>query len=263
MLEIRVADGVALAAINNPPVNSIGAQLRRELFEFFSAVRSDDAIRAVVLHGTGRGFSAGGDLREAGTPLADAFPGLSADVHPAIERCPVPVVAAIHGFAIGGGLETALACHYRVCSASARIRLPEVTVGLLPLSGSQRLPRLLAASRCLSMVVGAQDCTAADFRHDVIFDHLVDGPANELLPAAIAWARQVATLRPLPLVRHRPLADASWRQAFAAYTSPIHDAHQAACLALRAAYETDDFEAGMRDARRLYDALAVRRKQSS
>jgi enoyl-CoA hydratase len=257
LLEAITVEGVVLAGMNHPPVNSIGAQLRRELFDFFTAVSTDSAVQAVVLHGIGRGFSAGGELRETGTPQADEFPGLSADVHPAIERCPVPVIAAVHGFAIGGGLETALACHYRVVSASARIRLPEVTVGLLPLSGTQRLPRLLDASRCLQLVVGAHECVATAFRGDHMFDEIVDSTDSEIVPAALALARRVIDHRPLPLVRHRPLLDRNWQRAFTATSLPTEAAALNAYLSVRSAYECDDFEAGMAAARLRYERLTA------
>jgi enoyl-CoA hydratase len=139
----RVENGVSVVTIEHPPVNGLGHSVRHGLKTAFDTARIDGRVGAIVLTGAGRGFSAGGDIREFGTLAATAAPALSLDVHPVIEGSEKPVVAAIHGFAIGGGLETALVCHYRIVAADARIGLPELKLGVIPLSGTQRLPRVL------------------------------------------------------------------------------------------------------------------------
>lgn len=254
MLDVRIDDDVALAGLSHPPVNSIGLPLRRILLDFFSRVGANRQVRAVVLYGAGRGFCAGGDLREFGTPLAATPPGLSSEVHPAIEQCPVPVVAALHGFAMGGGLETALACHYRIALASTRLRLPEVSVGVLPLSGTQRVPRVLGAAQALAMVIDGREYTAGELRDTAMFDSVFDGKESDLLAAALKFARQCATHGARPLIRNRRPLDDRWRALLDA--QPVSTrAGRDALASLRAAYESADYPSGEAIARQLYDAL--------
>ena len=142
-LSIEARAGIAVLKLDNPPVNSLGHELREALVAGLERANADPSIEAIVLIGSGAGFSGGADIREFGTPKAI---GLSkpATVIREIEEAPKPVIAAIGGVCMGGGLELALACHYRVGVPGARIALPEVKLGLLPgAGGTQRLPRLL------------------------------------------------------------------------------------------------------------------------
>lgn len=157
---IRVESRIAFVTIANPPVNGLSHGIRVGLCEAFERVRADPNIDGVVLHGAGRCFSAGGDIHEFSTPAASADPGLSKDVHPAIERCGKTVAAAIHGYALGGGLETAMACHYRVATPDARLGLPEAKLGVIPLSGTQRLPRLIGVEAAIDMILNARELRA-------------------------------------------------------------------------------------------------------
>jgi enoyl-CoA hydratase/carnithine racemase len=251
MLNYHVVDEVACITLDRPPVNSLDLALRRALIEAFRRAEADFMARAVVLHGNGRGFCAGGDIGEFGTPAASAAPALSADVHPVIEGMRKPVVAAIHGFAVGGGLETALVCHYRVVEADARIGLPEVKLGTIPLSGTQRLPRLMSLSRTVDMIMAGEIAQAERLAGTAMFDRVVAPGAA--LSSALELARHADGL---PLVRHRPLAAddgalATARRKFANGTA----AQRSALDAIAGAYAAADFDSGMLHARSLYNTL--------
>ncbi len=188
-LDVTQSDGVACLALHYPPVNALGLELRRALVETLARVDADPSISAVVLHGAGKGFCAGGDRTEFGTPAATTRPTLSRDVLSRIEACRKPVVAALHGFAMGGGLELALACHARIAVASARVGLPEVGIGRFPLSGSQRLPRLLGVERAAEWMLRAETMAASHPDATLLFDRIVERE-DDLLPAALDAAKQ-------------------------------------------------------------------------
>src|SRR5688500_7058268 len=142
---------VLIVSSNNPPVNALGAAVRQGLVSAIEAAEADDAVKAVVIACEGQTFFAGADVSEFGTPKAFAQPMLP-NVVDRIESCAKPVVAAIHGTALGGGLEVALGCHYRVAVPDAKLGTPEVKLGLLPgAGGTQRLPRVAGGARALEM----------------------------------------------------------------------------------------------------------------
>ena len=144
---------VAVIALSNPPVNGLGHELRTGILEGLDRAAADEAVKAVVLIGAGKAFSGGADIREFNTPRLTAEPMLMT-VIAAIEQGQKPVIAAIHGMAMGGGLELALGCHFRVASPGAQIALPEVKLGLLPgAGGTQRLPRLVGVETALNLIV--------------------------------------------------------------------------------------------------------------
>ncbi len=152
-ISYQVSDGIALIVMDSPPVNALGLPLRRQLAEAMNRAMTDPGVRAVVLQGSGKGFSGGADIAEFGSPQALAEPSLPTIVND-IESSPKPVVAAISGVCMGGGLELALACHYRVGQAGAKIALPEVKLGILPgAGGTQRLPRVIGVEAALNMIV--------------------------------------------------------------------------------------------------------------
>src|SRR5215469_10817548 len=190
---------VAVVATDNPPVNALKHEVRSGLTEALAQVRDDGAVKALVVGCAGRTFFAGADITEFGKPPQP--PGLH-DVIAAIEAMPKPVVAALHGTALGGGFELALACHFRVAVPGARVGLPEVKLGLLPgAGGTQRLPRLVGPEKALRMIVTGEPIGAAEAKADGIIDEIVEG---DLTTAAIAFARRVvAEDRPLRLVRDR------------------------------------------------------------
>jgi len=195
--------GVAIVEIDSPPVNALSHRVRSGLHDAFERLGRDPGVDAIVLLGMGRGFSAGGDRGEIGTAAARANPRLAEHVHPVIEACAKPTVAAIHGFAIGGGLETALACRHRVVTRDAKIGLPEATVGLVPPSGALRLPRLLGLARALDMIVSGDLVQAAAFSGTRMFDRIVTSP-DDLRAVALDVARTALDAPLKPLVRDLP-----------------------------------------------------------
>lgn len=177
---------VAVIRVDNPPVNALGQAVRAGLLEAFSAAEADAQVKAVVLFCAGSTFIAGADIREFGKPSQAP---LLADVTLVIESFSKPSLAVIHGSALGGGLETALACHYRIARRDARLGLPEVKLGLLPgAGGTQRLPRLAGVAVALEMIVGGEPVTAAEAERTGILDQLFDG---DLLAAGLAFAEQL------------------------------------------------------------------------
>jgi 3-hydroxyacyl-CoA dehydrogenase len=189
---------IACVTIDSPPVNALSAPVREGIVEGMKQAVADPAVKAIVLICAGRTFIAGADIGEFGKPTKG--PNLL-EVEEIIESAPKPVIAAIHGTALGGGLETALACHYRVGVPSAKCGTPEVKLGILPgAGGTQRLPRLVGPERALEMVtfgdpVGAKEALAIG-----ILDELVEEGA--LRAGAVAFARQVvAQNHPLKRVR--------------------------------------------------------------
>jgi 3-hydroxyacyl-CoA dehydrogenase len=196
-VDLRHEGEVAVVTIDFPPVNALSADVRDGLAGAFAALAGDAGVTAVVLACAGRTFIAGADISEFGKPQRGA--SLFA-VQDAIEGSPVPVVAAIHGTALGGGLEVALACHYRVSDAKAKLGLPEVKLGLLPgAGGTQRLPRVVGAKQALEMVTSGTPMGAKAALAAGLVDEIVEG---DLTAGAIAFARRVvAEKRPLKKVR--------------------------------------------------------------
>src|SRR3984893_10782568 len=198
-VDLRRDGEIAVVTVDNPPVNALKHEVRAGLVEGLRQVRDDDAVNAVVIACAGRTFFAGADITEFGKP--PQAPGLH-DVITTIEAMPKPVVAALHGTALGGGFELALACHFRVAVAGARVGLPEVKLGLLPgAGGTQRLPRLIGPEKALKMIVTGEPIEAREALADGIIDEIVEG---DLTQGAIAFTcRVVAEGRPLRLLRNR------------------------------------------------------------
>ncbi len=196
---------VRVITVSNPPVNALSWHVRQGLQDEFAAAMADDATRAIVLICAGATFIAGADITEFGRPPQG--PDFNAVLN-AIEACPKPVIAAIHGTALGGGLETALVCHYRIAVPSAKLGVPEVKLGLLPgAGGTQRLPRVVGVEWAARMT-GTGDPLPAATAHEL---GLVDAMAGDasLLVDAVAYARQQIAAGPRP-TRDRPVVgDAS------------------------------------------------------
>src|SRR6516165_12542847 len=190
---------IAVVTVDNPPVNALKHEVRAGLAEALRQARDDAAVKAVVIACAGRTFFAGADITEFGKP--PQAPGLH-DVIAAIEAMPKPVIAALHGTALGGGFELALACHFRLAVSGARVGLPEVKLGLLPgAGGTQRLPRLIGPEKALEMIVTGEPTGAAEALADGVIDEIIEG---DLTAGAVAFARRVvAEGRPLTLVRDR------------------------------------------------------------
>ena len=190
---------VAVITLKNPPVNALGLGLRRAIADGVERAANDASIRAIVIVGSGNAFCGGADVSEFGRPVMAASPSLW-DLFALIENSPKPVVAAINGLALGGGLELALACHYRVAAAAAQIGLPEVKLGLLPgAGGTQRLPRLVGVERALNMILSGNPVSARELAGTDLLDSTSDG---DVAGAAIAFAeRAVAEKMPLKKAR--------------------------------------------------------------
>ncbi len=189
----EVEDGIGIVTIDSPPVNALGINVRRALDEGFRAFAADVSVKAIVLICGGRTFFAGADISEFGKPPQE--PGLS-DVFEIIENGSKPVVAAIHGTALGGGLELALICHYRVAVPSAKVGLPEVNLGLLPgAGGTQRLPRIVGPEIALDLITSGKPISAKKALEYGVVDALAE--EGRLRDDAVAFARSIADKPPV------------------------------------------------------------------
>ncbi len=200
--EYQVNGSVAVITLNNPPVNGLGLETRAAAVKGMRAALADAAVKAIVITGAGKAFSGGADIKEFNSPKALTEPTLHTLIN-VVEGSTKPVVAAIHSVAMGGGLELALGCNYRVAVPGAQIALPEVKLGLLPgAGGTQRLPRVLGLEMALNMVVSGTPVLSEKLAATAIFDEVL-APGADLMAGAIAFANKVADLRPLPRVRDR------------------------------------------------------------
>tara|TARA_R110000782_G_scaffold117364_4_gene207782 strand:+ start:100772 stop:102802 length:2031 start_codon:yes stop_codon:yes gene_type:complete len=191
MIETHLHDDILEIVIANPPVNALGATVRQGLTKAIADAQVDDGVKAIVIRGGGKLFSGGADITEFGQPQIDPW---LPDVVDAIEASTKPVVAAIHGMALGGGLEVALGCHYRVATSKAKLGLPEVSLGILPgAGGTQRLPRLIGAEAALDMIVSGAPIPAAKAAQIGLVDKLVE--EADLAAQAIDFARSVGSPR--------------------------------------------------------------------
>jgi 3-hydroxyacyl-CoA dehydrogenase len=213
----EVRGKVAVITLDNPPVNGLGYDTRRDFSAGIDRAMADAAIAAIVVTGAGKAFSGGADIKEFGSPKAAAEPNLLSLIKQ-LEGAGKPVVAAVHSVCMGGGLELALGCHYRVAAPGTSVALPEVKIGLIPgAGGTQRLPRVLGVETALNMIVSGEPVKSevlAAVPGQKLFDKIIDG---DLLTGAVAFAEEKAGLRPLPLVRNlksqHPNADAYFQFA--------------------------------------------------
>ena len=180
---LLVVDGIAEIVVDSPPVNALGQKVREALLSMIEWVDARPEIKAAVIRCAGATFFAGADIREFGKPpLPPSLP----DVVNRIEVCRKPVVAAIHGNALGGGLEVALACHHRLACTTAKLGFPEVKLGLLPgAGGTQRLPRLIDMEVALELLTSGTPISAEEAQKHGLVDEIV---ASDLLAAARAFA---------------------------------------------------------------------------
>ena len=248
---------VAVVTLNNPPVNGLGHALRSGIVAALDQALADPQVQAIVLTGSARAFSGGADVREFGTPKAGQEPTLPSVIR-ALDGATKPVVAAIAGVCLGGGLELALGCHYRVALPDASLGLPEVKLGLLPgAGGTQRLPRLIGLEPALNMIVSGQPVPANAFAGTPLVHALIEG---DLVEGAVAFAAQVAARgEPLPRARDlkvkQPNADAFLqfaRNTVAAASKPFPAPLQ--CVEAVAA-SLKPFDEGLQTERTLFQAL--------
>ncbi len=192
-ISTRMHGDVLIVTSNNPPVNALGHAVREGLVAAIGQADDDAAVKAVVIVCEGQTFFAGADITEFGKPMQLPMLPTVVDI---IENCTKPVVAAIHGTAFGGGLEVALASHYRVAVPSAKLGVPEVKLGLLPgAGGTQRLPRVAGVEKALEMAATGNPIGAKEAYAVGLVDRLIEG---DLLPHAVAFAEEVREVRPLP-----------------------------------------------------------------
>lgn len=198
VIELTVTDGIAVITADSPSVNALGHAVREGLLAAVGQAIADPTVMGIVLGCKGRTFFAGADITEFGKPLK--APGLT-EVVEAYEASPKPVVAAIFGTALGGGLEIALGCHFRVASADARVGLPEVKLGILPgAGGTQRLPRLIGPEKAVAVIVAGAPIPAKVALADGIIDEIVAEP----IAGAVAFVKKIlADAVPLVKVRDR------------------------------------------------------------
>src|SRR5690606_5010556 len=194
---------IAQLTIDNPPVNALGVAVRRSLVEAIARAEADEQVHAVLILGAGKAFIAGADIREFGLPpQSPALP----DVCNAIEACRKPVVAAIHGPALGGGLEIAMAAHHRVAAASAKLGLPEVQLGLLPgAGGTQRAPRLIGAQAALDLMLSGRHIGAQEALRLGLIDHVAT--SDDIVAEGLARVRHLLA-EGAPVRRTRDLTEA-------------------------------------------------------
>ena len=185
---------VAVLTIDNPPVNALSFAVSGEILTQIRVAEADAGVRAIVLIGAGRTFIAGADIREFGRPEGARVATALGTALEAVENCSKPVVAAIHGYALGGGLETAMAAHYRVMAATAQIGQPEVKIGLIPgAGGTQRLPRLAGIAKAVEMCAFGGSIVAKDALAAGIVDRLIESKSEtDVLEGALTFAREVA-----------------------------------------------------------------------
>ena len=189
---------VLIVISNNPPVNALGHAVREGLVKAIEEADSDESVKAVVIVCQGQTFFAGADITEFGKPMQMPMLPMVVDI---IENCTKPVVAAIHGTAFGGGLEVALASHYRVAVPSAKLGVPEVKLGLLPgAGGTQRLPRVAGVGKALEMAATGNPISATEAFEIGLVDRLIEG---ELEQHAVAFADEVKAIRPIPKTSER------------------------------------------------------------
>jgi 3-hydroxyacyl-CoA dehydrogenase len=246
---------IAVITMNNPPVNGLGHALRRGLAEGITRAEADPEVTAIVITGGGKAFSGGADIREFNTPASTTEPTLGSVVR-IIESISKPVIAAIHSVAMGGGLELAMGCHYRVAVAGAQIALPEVKLGILPGGGgTQRLPRLIGLEAALNMIVSGTAVMSEKLAATRLFDRMIEG---DLVAGAVAFAReQVAAGGAWPRVRDLPLAheDGEAFLKFARNTAQAVARHfpaPVACVDALAAALSKPFDEGLAAERELF-----------
>jgi 3-hydroxyacyl-CoA dehydrogenase len=258
LVRFEVRDAVGVITIDNPPVNALSPGVREGILAALEKGESDPNVKAMVLIGAGRSFIAGADIKQFGKPR----PTPRRLTYDALDASTKPVVAAIHGYALGGGLETALACHYRIGVKSARVGLPEVLIGILPGGGgTQRLPRLVGPKVAMEMIVTGRHVPAPEAKALGILDAIVEGA--DLRAQAIAYALQIAAKRPLPRVR-----DMTARLAEARAEPGMFEAMRASiarkarnqqapyhCISCIEAAVTQPFEDGLQTERRLFAEL--------
>jgi 3-hydroxyacyl-CoA dehydrogenase len=253
---------VAVITLDNPPVNGLGHATRLGITNGLEKAQADASVKAIVITGAGKAFSGGADIKEFGSPKALAEPNLLSVIL-ALEASTKPIVAAVHSVCMGGGLELALGCHYRVAAPGTQVALPEVKIGLLPgAGGTQRLPRVLGLETAMNMIVSGEAVKSellAQAPGQKLFDKLV-GEGENVVDAAVKFAGEVADKRPLPMVRDLKVKHPNL-QAYVQFVKNTVGAMAKnfpaplKCVEAVAASASMPFDAGMKLERELFTAL--------
>ncbi len=260
LAEYSLHGDIAVIRFNNPPMNTLALAMRTEVYELLETAIADPAVKAIVVTGGGRAYCSGAEIREFNTPKTTTFP-MSRDLIAAFEESLKPVIAAIHGVAMGGGLENAMGCHYRVALAGAQLALPEVKLGILPgAGGTQRLPRAVGAEKALEMIVTGNPVKSESVAGTLLIDEIIEG---DLLAGALAFAaRVVAEKRPLRRLRDLavPLDDAD--AFFAAARERVANEYRGYPAPLKCVEAVEaavrlPMDEGLKAERRCFDELVV------
>ena len=211
--EYQVHGDVAVITLNNPPVNGLGLATRQGIVDGLDRAQADAAVKAIVITGAGGAFSGGADIKEFGTDKSLQEPNLHSVIN-AVENCTKPVVAAIHTVCMGGGLELALACHYRIAAPGCNVALPEVKLGLLPgAGGTQRLPRAIGKAKAMDMCLSARVLDAHEADRYGLVSRVV--PDAELAERTQALAAQIAGYSLPALMAIKASVNRAWEGSLA------------------------------------------------
>ena len=199
-LSVSIEDGVAVTTINRPPANALSRALILEVDALLDSVENDESVRVVVLHGEGRFFSAGADIKEfTSVTSGEEFSKLAAsgqEVFERLERFSKPVIAAIHGAALGGGLELAMGCHMRFVADNAKLGLPELQLGLIPgFAGTQRLPRYVGMPKAAEMLLTSDPISGEEAAQLGLANKAFS--EEDLLPKTMEIAKKIAKKSPV------------------------------------------------------------------
>lgn len=238
---MKISEKVAVITFNNPPANALSSKVLMDLKSKFESIQHNDEVRAVVLHGEGRFFSAGADIKEFTSFQTDeGFESLAKEGHGVftfIETFNKPVIAAIHGAALGGGLELSLSCHIRVATEHAKIGLPELQLGIIPgYGGTQRLPRTIGRAHALEMILSSEPITGKKALTIGLINHLFE--EDTLLDDAIQLAKKFTNKSP------RSVADVLYLTQ-KAVTEELEEGLQEEAKAFSEIFNTEDAKEGI------------------
>jgi 3-hydroxyacyl-CoA dehydrogenase len=258
LVRFEIEDGIGVITVDYPPVNALGPGVADGILQALDKGEADPTVKAMVLMGAGRTFIAGADIRQFGK----GRPMPTRRTYDVMDQGKKPIVAAIHGYALGGGLENALGCHYRIAVPSAKVGLPEVLIGILPGGGgTQRLPRLIGPKAALEMITSGRHVPADEAKALGIIDAIV--PGKDLRTEAVAYAKSIADKRPLPRVRDKTdrlaeaKADPGMFDAVRKSTARRMRGQPAAekCIQAVEAAVSQPFDEGVQTERRLFSEL--------
>lgn len=240
-LSWKVEDSVAVVTIARPPANALSRSLIAEINEALNAFENDEAVRVIVFHGEGRFFSAGADIKEfTGVTSGEEFSTLAENgqnVFERVETFPKPIIAAIHGAALGGGLEFAMSCHLRYVTASAKLGLPELSLGIIPgFAGTQRLPRYVGLAKAAEMMFTSDPISGAEAVEWGLANKAYGD--DELLPEVLAMAKKIAKKSPVAL-------QAVLHTLQYAKTSSFHEGVKAEAASFGTVFVSEDAKEGI------------------